>query len=678
MKKSTLIESLFICHLNGLIFFRGGNSILLLLCTSFVLSSCDKAMNPLESALQLAGANRMELEKVLQHYSTTPDDSLKYRSAVYLIENMPEHYSYSNATLLNRYYDQIDSVLQIYPNDSAAQTIVLIDLLNQMSVENLLPVFDNKIISSAYLIKNIDQAMNLWMKGEWASHLNFDEFCEYLLPYKAFEGQVFDDWRVYLKTDFGQGLSILPYCDLYKNSAYQACLTINDTLRNRLHPLITSKNPLTISRLSTLSRMPVGTCSDYCNLATAVMRAQGIPVGVDFTPQWPFRDGGHSWNVLLENTGKTLVFESGGPAPGSPHKKVERMAKVFRETYAANHDLKLLISAEGSRTPPSIRNLQFAKDVTGEYMETQDITIEIPPSVAIGHRYAYLAVYNNRDWVPIAWGKLSGSKVVFRDMGKNNIIYLPIYFTDNGIEPIAAPFIITQRGMMKSIECDTTKRQTLIIRRKYPVFQQVVDVSTRVIGGQFQASNNADFKSFTTLHIIPESGVLASEIDLSALSDKYRYWRFYSAPGGYCNMAELYFIDKDLTLPLTGRVIGTLGSYIPNGLNNREAAFDRNPLTHFDAPTPGDGWVGMDFGHPVQIDSIAYVPRGDGNDIEIGDRYELFYWNDGWISLGKQTANRIHLTYNNCPSNALFFLHDETKGVEERIFMYENGSQLFW
>ena len=37
-------------------------------------------------------------------------------------------------------------------------------------------------------------------------------------------------------------------------------------------------------------------------------------------------------------------------------------------------------------------------------------------------------------------------------------------------------------------------------------------------------------------------------------------------------------------------------------------------------------WVGMDFGEPVNIEKIIYIPRSDGNTIEIGDDYELFYW----------------------------------------------------
>ena len=37
----------------------------------------------LETALQQAGENRVELEKVLSHYSANPADSLKYKAACF-------------------------------------------------------------------------------------------------------------------------------------------------------------------------------------------------------------------------------------------------------------------------------------------------------------------------------------------------------------------------------------------------------------------------------------------------------------------------------------------------------------------------------------------------------------------------------------------------------------------
>jgi hypothetical protein len=69
------------------------------------LCSCSN-LSTLEHAFELAGENRSELGKVLTRYSQNPADSLKYKAACFLIENMIYYYSYEGKIL--------DDYLQIY------------------------------------------------------------------------------------------------------------------------------------------------------------------------------------------------------------------------------------------------------------------------------------------------------------------------------------------------------------------------------------------------------------------------------------------------------------------------------------------------------------------------------------------------------------------------------------
>lgn len=64
--------------------------------------------SPLEKALEESGVNRPQLEKVLAHYSVSAGDSLKYRAACFLIENMPGHGWYEGEAL-TRYRHWVDS-----------------------------------------------------------------------------------------------------------------------------------------------------------------------------------------------------------------------------------------------------------------------------------------------------------------------------------------------------------------------------------------------------------------------------------------------------------------------------------------------------------------------------------------------------------------------------------------
>ncbi len=64
--------------------------------------------------------------------------------------------------------------------------------------------------------------------------------------------------------------------------------------------------------------------------------------------------------------------------------------------------------------------------------------------------------------------------------------------------------------------------------------------------------------------------------------------------------------------------------------------------------------------------------------LENGEKYELFYWQDGWESFGTQTASESPLKFNNLPANRLYWLVKENSDEEERIFTYDNNKQIWW
>ena len=74
----------------------------------FTTNSCTPSR--LEEVLELSGSNREQLEKVLQQHSS-PADSLKLQAALFLIENMPGHYTLQG--------DKIDRFRQVIDRDSA-------------------------------------------------------------------------------------------------------------------------------------------------------------------------------------------------------------------------------------------------------------------------------------------------------------------------------------------------------------------------------------------------------------------------------------------------------------------------------------------------------------------------------------------------------------------------------
>ena len=78
------------------------------------------------------------------------------------------------------------------------------------------------------------------------------------------------------------------------------------------------------------------------------------------------------------------------------------------------------------------------------------------------------------------------------------------------------------------------------------------------------------------------------------------------------------------------------------------------------------------------ITCLKKYPYDDTNLIEIGDLYQLYFWdNTGWKSLGKKVATEKKLTFDKVPENALLLLRDLTRGKQERVFIYQNGKQVF-
>jgi len=155
----------------------------------------------LEQALELAGKNRAELEKVLAHYGKNPNDQLKLKAAKFLIENMDSYY-FNTSPELESYYQTMDSIFAINGNDDL--THEQDSLLTQLKKPNSFyfdSIPDLQYVSADFLIDNIDRAFEAW-KSPFAKDMSFDDFCEFLLPYKANRTDRPDSWRSTYKKTF--------------------------------------------------------------------------------------------------------------------------------------------------------------------------------------------------------------------------------------------------------------------------------------------------------------------------------------------------------------------------------------------------------------------------------------------------------------------------------------------
>ena len=159
--------------------------LLWILLIAGILEACN-ASGRLEYALECAATNKGELEKVLEHYK---DSGPKYDAACFLIKNMPGYYSYAKSSGLDS-LRKIQSVIfhkKHFPRD-------LQDRWSKFSYKSTPKVYDCHAIKAEYLIENIDLAFAAWQKRPWRHSLSFDEFCEWILPYRIGD-EPLENWR---------------------------------------------------------------------------------------------------------------------------------------------------------------------------------------------------------------------------------------------------------------------------------------------------------------------------------------------------------------------------------------------------------------------------------------------------------------------------------------------------
>ena len=630
-----------------------------------LFASCTGAKSDLDVALELAGSNRSELESVLEHYK---DDPEKLAAAKFLIENMPAHYSYKSNEI-DGYYAEALKIFESGLTPSKQRDSLL--KIQKAKYPRLESISDIKIITADYLIYSIDRAFDDWKTKHWAKQLSFDEFCEWLLPYKVAEKQSFDYWRDTLSNKFSDDLKNLYFDDEEYGTAFKTLETVRKELFRKIKPAgMHTEVPYPMLSVETMSRETFGRCSDYVNLGVATFRSLGLPVIIDATPILGRYRSGHAWYTMISDRGEELHSEWDISTPvGHSFFPCERIPKVFRTTYSINSDR--LKYRQNSVAKFTFDYCQI--DVSDKYFRTSDIEIPAKSKVKQVEDYAYIFCFNghNIEWTVVDYGSFDGEKAFFKNMGRN-VLYFVQYFDGQKFCALNDPFILHNDGSIEFIRFDNTSKQDISVRRKYLQKANVAQMRERIKGGKIQASDNKNFSKCEDLYEI--SDVYISDKILVNPSKPYRYYRYMSADGSYGSIAELAFFDSD-SLQLLGKPLANSNADF-SAIKN---AFDDNYLTNFETENPDGNFVGLEFSKPEKVKYVRIIPRSDDNDIHFGQVYELKYFDgEKWISHEKQTAKDNILTFQNVPKNCLFWIKNHSAGWDERAFLIRDGERVEW
>ncbi len=335
----------------------------------FAGNGCSGDFSRLDMALRLAGDNQAELLKALNHYSKERSDTLKFKALVFLIENMPGHFSYGGESF-EAYTDRLREMKDVSPYTCKVLQSVFNRsglLVDQQEIQE-----DIRHITSDFLIRHIECKFEMWQKLPWLGKLNFDEFCEYVLPYRI-ENEIPEQIQDTSFVNRKKNEEIIRWYDDVNYSAQGVCHFYFPKFfyfeRRLPYPF---------------GYMYKFDCYDTGLLQLYHYRASGIPAALDFVPAWGNTNGCHYWVAVIDGMYTSTLVQ---PVI------YRKIPKVYRYTFSRQDTLK------DQNYVPELFRQPFVRDVTSEYIHTADIRFR-PALAHQGIKYVYLAVFNNCRWEP--------------------------------------------------------------------------------------------------------------------------------------------------------------------------------------------------------------------------------------------------------------------------------------
>ncbi len=357
------------------------------------------------------------------------------RTFLFLKQNMGQHYWTKKQIVTDQ-----GNALSFSPYDYETLYIARHNLDSLCSIYALFAeeYHDSCIVTDQQLQNHVKRLVSVWQKSPIAENIQYDLFCEFLLPYRA-GGEKWIDYADSLIKNY-PGL-----CTPISDDPVEIATAINQELTTRLAFDLRSHAQLYEPDILELLRLGKGSCSSLCEIAAQCIRLAGVPAAIDECPVWAHRNSGHQWNAVYNGNGLWIPFDATESDPGhfTAINDSVKAPKIYRYTF----------SSQKNKMPP-VTNIQDIPlvfrvsnkiDVTSEYTTTSDVEVELTQEVRRSD-ILYLSVFNAQEWKIIDWAKIDHDKAVFHHIGNNNIIYLPVFYQKGQIIPAAAPFILTPEG----------------------------------------------------------------------------------------------------------------------------------------------------------------------------------------------------------------------------------------
>lgn len=634
----------------------------------FLLAGCNKPQGySIAASLEMASENEGEIQKALDYF---PEGSDECNALRFLVERMINHSSYDG-------YANMELCKLIKTTENFDFKKIEWDFLSRTKEPKLYP--DLTTVSADYLIKNVSEAYDTWANCHWKEEIDFSHFCEYMLPYKIGNEPIVE-WRTYLKNKYG---FLVEGVTTQKEAFFKIYEYVNSRYNGPKFDYPYEQDAIL------LDLAEGGLCKERAYHMIYIMRALGLSVSLDYTPVWSnYGKNAHLWVALVENNDNVVLpsyskddfhidtaYEPVNyPIPENYHYSVDslkKVAKILRRSFSAreeNTDIDWL------STPSTFRDITV-HDVTSSYCSVSKnsiIEIQNPTSNSL-----YTCTYSyNTGWYPVGKAKaISSNQVEIGPLINESVVLIAEYINGELI-PRSDPHIIYSTEKKHQLRPDTINRQNIKIYRKYIFSSRWINRWGELIGTAIETSSFPNFINSECLYKWTQMPYEVSHVEIDTTRLK-RYLRILPAKNRYPTLAEIQLRDKHgEKIPTTEYRIFAVGEGLTGDSLVIKSLQDNDEKTTFFKLFPF--WIGIDLKHNRNIKELEIIMRNDENRIKPGYRYELFYFDNNWISLGEKISTDDYIEYNNVPTNTIFLIKNLEEGTEERIFTYENGIQIWW
>lgn len=625
--------------------------------SSFLLLffSCNgKNKEELNIVLTLSGENKKEIEKVLEYYK---HDTAKYKAAIFIVKNIPYHYSYSGWQIDSLKHLKTESIKKGKINDG------ILDRWKDFDYTQSNIVYDIQTVTSELLIENIEYAFKAWRKRLWARHYTFEDFCQYVLPYRIYD-EPLEKWR---KDYYERYDAILD--SLYKgDDVVEAARVMANYLKAEG---FINRTDFNLPHLGAqyLLHNRIGYCRENCDIAIYAMRSVGIPVALDFYEMSPSYNSRHFWNAIVDTNHLAIPFNYTEKEVSRNHLDDRKRGKTYRICF--DKQCRLELDSESNNAFQLLRE-PFFKDVTEEYFPGTFVNIE---NNDIHSSLLYLSIFTGDSYIPIDVAKTDGKSFHFKGI-EQNLVYFPTICSNGKIGCATYPFYLKE-NYAYYFKPDTKNLTTICLRRKYPLLKGRDFIQT-IKGVKIEGSLTTDFRQPVLLYEFNQPSTTNYNIATHSPKTKLRYIRYSAPKNCKIQLSEFYVYEKCNKVPLVPSHIASSSTLDSLHRRNLRLLSDNIWESFYMSARDGEQLV-FDFGKPFHIDHMIIIPRNDDNYVRRDDVYELYYHNGdfGWIMLERKRAEADSIIFSGVPSNSLLWLHDTSRGHEERPFYMKYGEQVF-